>query len=156
MTSNLTIQDLFTLILFLLGIGALIYLILVLKNIHRLLSQANILAESNMKELDSTLKQLPEISQNINAITKEAKTTLNNLSPEINELIHNINSISGQIESVTDTIDSTTHKVIDTFDIVTDSLSETALAFKYNIKNVNDYIQIFKEILEIIKKALKR
>lgn len=156
MASNLTIQDLFALILFLLGIGALIYLILVLKNINRLLCQAKLLTESNMKELDTTIKQLPEISENINAITKETRTTLNKLTPEIDELLHNINSISGKVESATEAIDNTTHKIVDTVDVLADSISETAIAIKYNVKDINTYIQIFKEILEFIKKALKK
>lgn len=154
MSANLTVQDLFKLILFLLGIGALTYLILVLNNINKLLRQARELAEANFKEIDTTIKQLPEISENINAITKEAKHTLQNLQPEINGLLHNINSISGRVEGITSIIDDTTHKVGDTVGLVSDSISETANAFKFNAKNITDYMTIIKEILEIVKKAI--
>lgn len=156
MNANLTVQDLFKLILFLLGIGVGTYLILVLNNFNKLLGQVRSIAESNTKELDITIKQLPEISENINAITKEAKTALTNLSPEVNSLLHNINSISGKVESVTNLIDDTTHKVNDTVDVVTDSIAETALAFSYNAKNINNYLQLVKEVIEIIKNALNK
>lgn len=156
MTANLTIQDLFKLILFLLGIGVMTYLILVLKNINRIISQAKKLTEDNMKELDTTIKQLPEITQNINSITKEAQTTITKLTPEINGLLFNINSISGKVEGITTSLDTTAHKITDTVDQVTEGISETAYAFKLNTKNITDYIQILKEIVEIIKNALSK
>lgn len=156
MSANLTVQDLFKLILFLLGIGVLTYLILVLNNINKLLGQARAMAESNLKEIDTTIKQLPEISENINAITKEARITLVNLQPEVNSLLHNINTISGKVEGITGLIDDTTNKVGSTLGIVSDSIAETALAFKFNAKNVTEYLSIIKEILEIAKKTFSK
>lgn len=156
MSANLTVQDLFKLILFLLGIGVGVYLIMILANVNKLLKQARTIAESNMKEIDTTIKQLPEISVNINAITKEAKTTLVNLAPEVNELLHNVNSISSKVENVANLIDDTTSKVNETFDVVSDSIAETALAFSYNAKNATDYMKIIKEVIEVIRGILNK
>lgn len=155
MSANLTVQDLFKLILFLLGIGVGAYLIMILANINKLIKQARTIAESNTKEIDTVIKQLPEISINVNAITREAKTTLEKLSPEVNELLHNVNSISGKIENVANLIDDTTSKVNETFDVVSDSIAETALAFSYNAKNATDYMKIIKEVMEIVKGLFK-
>lgn len=154
MSANLTIQDLFKLILFLLGIGVLSYLIIILNKLNKLLGKFKLLAESNYKELDTTIKQLPEISENINEITKEAKTTLTELQPEINELISNVNSISGKVGSITNVIDDTTHKVGETVVEVSDSITETANAFKFNAKNINDYLIIIKEVFDMIRSAI--
>ena len=156
MNASLTIQDLFQLILFLLGIGVGTYLILVLNNVNKLLGQARTLAKANYNEIDTTIKQLPEISENINAITKEAKTTLIKLTPEVDSLLHNINSISGKVEGITNILDDTTQKVGDTVGFVSDSISETALAFKFNAKNVTEYLAILREILEIARRTLKK
>lgn len=156
MTATLTIQDLFKLILFLLGIGALTYLILVLKNINKLMSQINIVAEANEKNINDTLEQLPSISKNLTSITKSTDSAIKDLTPEINGLVQNINGISGKVNSITDSIDSTTHKVSETLDSVTDSISETAYAFQYNIKNIDSYIKLIVEIIETIKNAIKK
>lgn len=156
MNASLTIQDLFQLILFLLGIGVGTYLILVLNNVNKLLGQARTLAKANFNEIDTTIKQLPEISENINAITREAKTTLIKLTPEVDSLLHNINSISGKVEGITNILDDTTQKVGDTVGLVSDSISETALAFKFNAKNVTEYLAILREILEIARRTLKK
>ncbi|MBU5437471.1 hypothetical protein KQI42_05595 [Tissierella sp. MSJ-40] len=156
MTATLTLQDLFKFILYMLGIGVGTYLVLILKNVNKILNQARTITEANEKSIDTTIKQLPEISENINGITKEAQVVLNQLTPEINGLVKNANSISGNISSITENIDSTTNKVSGTIDTVSESISETALAFEYNVKNVSDYIQMFIEIIDIIKHSLKK
>lgn len=156
MNANLTVQDLFKLILFLLGIGVGIYVILILNNLNKLLKGIRDLADSNTKEIDTTIKQLPGISENINAITKDAKNLLEDLSPEVGGILKNANQISGQVENVTKLVSDATSKVNDTVDVVTDSIAETALAFQYNAKSINDYINIVKEVLEFIKSVWKK
>lgn len=156
MNTPITIQDLFKLILFLLGIGAMSYLVLIFKHIFKLLKKINFVIEENKTSLDTTLKQLPQISENINSITKSADIAIKDLAPEINGLVHNINTISGKVESITESIDNTTNKVFDTFDAVSDSITETAFAFQYNVKNINDYIQIVLEVIETIKNIIKK
>lgn len=156
MDANLTVKDLFTLILFLVGIGVGIYFILVLSKINKILGQAKDMVESNLKEIDTTIKQLPGISYNVNEITKEAKETLTQLSPEINGLVHNINTISDQASSITKTVKDTTDKVSDTVDNVADSITDTALAFQYGSKTLTDYLNIFMEIFETIKNLLSK
>lgn len=156
MEANLTVKDLFTLILFLVGMGVGIYFILVLSKINKILGQAKDMIESNIKEIDSTIKQLPDISYNVNEITKETKNTLAVLSPEISGLVHNINSISDQASSITKTVKDTTDKVSDTVDNVTDSITDTALAFQYGSKTLTDYMNILMEVFEIIKNLLSK
>lgn len=156
MDANLTVQDFFSLILFLVGIGVGIYFILVLSKINKILGQAKDMIESNIKEIDTTIKQLPDISYNINEITKETKHTLTELGPEISGLVHNINSISDQASSITNTVKGTTDKVSETVDNVANSITDTALAFQYGSKTLTDYVNIIMEIFEMIKNMLSR
>lgn len=156
MNAALTVQDLFRLILYLLGICSLMYLIIALKNISKLISKVNTIIELNEKSIDQTLKQLPLISENINSITEDTDIAIKSLTPEINNLVHNINNISGKVDSITDSIDSTTHKVSETFDIVTEGISDTAFVFQNNIKNIDNYIRLIIEIIEGVKNALRK
>lgn len=156
MDANLTIQDLFKLILFLVGIGVGTYLILVLSKINRILGQAKDMVEANVKEIDTTIKQLPEISYNVNEITKEANMTIKELGPELGGLVHNINSISEQASSITNTVKDTTDKVSETVGDVTNSITDTALAFQYGTKSLTDYMNIIMEIFETIKNMLNK
>ena len=154
MDANLTVQDLFKLILFLLGIGAGTYLILVLNKINKILGQAKDIVEMNLNEIDTTIKQLPDISYNINEITRETKSAITNLTPEINDLLHNVNSISGRVSNITESIDDTTNKVSKTVDSVSNSIVDTAYNFQANTKNIMDYEEFIKDLIDIIKDAI--
>lgn len=154
MDANLTVQDLFKLILFLLGIGAGTYLILVLNKINKILGQAKDIVEMNLNEIDTTIKQLPDISYNINEITRETKSAITNLTPEINVLLHNVNSISGRVSNITESIDDTTNKVSKTVDSVSNSIVDTAYNFQANTKNIMDYVEFIKDLIDIIKDAI--
>ena len=154
MEANLTINDLFTIVLFIVGIGAGIFLILVLSKVNKILGQAKDMIESNINEIDTTIKQLPDISYNINEITKETKQTISELTPEISVLIRNVYSISDQASAITNTVKGTTEKVSHTVDDVTNSLTDTALAFQYGSKTLTDYINIIMEVFEAIKNMI--
>lgn len=154
MEANLTINDLFTIVLFIVGIGAGIFLILVLSKVNKILGQAKDMIESNINEIDTTIKQLPDISYNINEITKETKQTISELTPEISGLIRNVYSISDQASAITNTVKGTTEKVSHTVDDVTNSLTDTALAFQYGSKTLTDYINIIMEVFEAIKNMI--
>lgn len=154
MDANLTVQDLFKLILFLLGIGAGTYLILVLNKINKILGQAKDIVEMNLNEIDTTIKQLPDISYNINEITRETKSAITNLTPEINDLLHSVNSISGRVSNITESIDDTTNKVSKTVDSVSNSIVDTAYNFQANTKNIMDYVEFIKDLIDIIKDAI--
>ena len=149
MTATITIQELLTFIIYLLGIGLLVYLIMLIKNANKLVLKARRIVEENEREIDTTLKQLPEISVNINDITEDVKKLIQTVSPEVRDLITNTSSI-------TDKLDTTSEKVFDAVDLVSDSLSKTAITIQDNVRNITDYIKLIIEIIEIIKNALKK
>lgn len=156
MDASLTLRDFFKLIIFLLSMGALTYLIIVLKNFAGILSKVNKIAEENMEFIDGTIKELPEISSNINEITKTTNQAMKSMLPEVDGILHSVNSISGKVESITDSIDSTTYKVAETVDNVSDSISGTAFAFQNNISSISDYISIAVELIDTIKGYIKK
>ncbi len=163
MDITLTLQDLLKLVLFLLGIGVLGYLLLLLRNINKIIGKAEEVVEANMEEIDTTIKQLPGITQNVNVITSEANKLITNITPDIEGMIKNVNGITtkvdrlaGVTDSVVDVIDTTGQKVGSTVDVLTDTIAETALAFQFNAKNLTSYIDLIKEIVEIVRDSLKK
>lgn len=156
MDVSLTINDLFKILLYLVGIGALGYLIVVLRNLAKLTTRAIKIVEENEENINSTIKQIPEISENINSISKNTDKALKDMAPEINNVLHNVNNISTKVGSITDSVEETANKALETADIVTDSVADTAYALKYNVNNINDYIKIIIEIIDTIKNMLTR
>lgn len=156
MDVTLTLQDLLKLILFLLGIGVLGYLLLILRNVNKAIGQTQRLLEENTEELDSTIKQLPEITTNINKLTSETTKLVSEMSPDISGVVHNVNGITSKIDDIANIVDKTGHTVEDTVELLTDTIADTALAFQFNAKNVTSYIEIIKEIIEIVRSSLKK
>ncbi|MDY0235134.1 MAG: hypothetical protein RBR71_03860 [Gudongella sp.] len=163
MDITLTLQDLLKLILFLLGIGVLGYLLLLLRNINKIIGKAEEVIEANMNEIDITIKQLPDITQNVNSITGEANKLIANITPDVEGMVKNVNGITSKVDrlagvadDVANVIDSTGQKVGSTVDVLTDTIAETALAFQFNAKNVTSYIELIKEIVEIVRDSLKK
>ncbi|HHV47065.1 MAG TPA: hypothetical protein GXX53_09290 [Tissierellia bacterium] len=149
MTATLTIQDLFRLILYLLGIGALVYIIVLIKNLNNAITGIKNILNRNEKEIDTTIKQLPYIAQNINSISEEAKNFVKSVSPEAEKLVSNASSLSEKL-------DNTSSKVFNAINEVSESICSTATTIEHNIKNANDYIELIMDIIGIIKSALNR
>lgn len=149
MTATLTIQDLFRLILYLLGIGALVYIIVLIKNLNNAITGIKNILNRNEKEIDTTIKQLPYIAQNINSISEEAKNFVKSVSPEAEKLVSNASSLSERL-------DNTSSKVFNAINEVSESICSTATTIEHNIKNANDYIELIMDIIGIIKSALNR
>lgn len=155
MDVSLTINDLFKIALFIVGIGALGYLIVVLKNVANLISKISSIVEDNQENINATIKEVPEISGNINSITKNADIAIKEMTPDINGIVKNANNITGKIGSITDTAEQTAMKALDTADLTVDAIADAAYSLKFNIKNINDYIQIIGDVIERIRIIIK-
>ena len=149
MTATLTIQDLFKMILYLLGAGVLVYLIVFIKNLNNLINKVKELLLINQKEIDQTLKELPIISDNLSTITGATKELLDNVGPDVENIISNTNSIS-------DSLSNASSNVTDVVNVVSDSVTTTADTLKNNVANINEYIELIIEIIGIIKDGIKK
>ncbi len=156
MDVSLTINDLFKIALYIVGIGALGYLIVVFKNTSKLISEINGIVKENEDNINAIIKEVPGISENVNSITKNADIVIKEITPDINGIVKNANNITNKIGSLTDTAEQTAMKVLDTADITVDAIADAAYALKFNVKNVNDYIQIIGDVIERVKEIIKK
>lgn len=155
MDVSLTINDLFRIGLYIVGIGALAYLIIVLKNVAKLISKIGGIVEDNQESINATIKEVPEISVNVNAITKNANIAIKEMTPDINGIVKNANSITGKMGSIADSAEQTAMKALDTADLTVDAIADAAYSLKFNVKNINDYIQIIGDVVEKVKIIIK-
>lgn len=151
MEISLTINDLLKILLYAVGIGALGYLIIVLKNVAQILKKISGIVEDNEESINATIKEVPEISVNVNSITRSADMAIKEMTPDINGIVKNANGITTKIGSLTDTVEQTALKALDTADITVDAIADAAYSIKFNVKNINDYIQIIGDVIERIK-----
>ena len=151
MEISLTINDLLKILLYAVGIGALGYLIIVLKNVAQILKKISGIVDENEDSINATIKEVPEISVNVNSITRSADMAIKEMTPDINGIVKNANGITTKIGSLTDTVEQTALKALDTADITVDAIADAAYSIKFNVKNINDYIQIIGDVIERIK-----
>lgn len=158
MGTVITLQDLLTIILYLAGAGALIFLALVLKNVLGIVKKINKTLEDNDQIIDDTIKKVPtlsdnavEITNNVNLISGEASELVVNARPEIDRLISTVGTITNTVNDISRTVDTTTLKVTSTLSDVSDTISDTSKTISLNANNIIDYFYILKEVVESIK-----
>lgn len=151
MSASLTIKDLFSLILFLLGIGIGVYLVLILSKFNKIISKASDIIEDNMSELDSTIKTLPEISYNVSEISRETNHAIKMLTPELEKVLRNTSHISETVSGITDSVGDSTKKLEKTVDGVTDSVLGVASNFESSSKSLSSYVNYGIEMMDIMR-----
>lgn len=156
MGATITVKELLLFILAVLGMGVLAYLILLIRNTNKLVSNLGRTLIAQEENLNRSLETLPKISENVNGITddiKEITTDLNEIldltEEEIVELVHNANSFSNRL-------DNTSENVFDTIDTVSESVSESAMSIETSVKSMSDYIIFIMDVIDIIKKNLNK
>ncbi|MBP7176019.1 MAG: hypothetical protein KBA53_07350 [Thermoclostridium sp.] len=90
MGNTVTWGDLIKIVLFLLGAGALFYLILAMANLVGILQNLNRMLTKNRASIDSTLDKLPEITENVAKVTDIVKDEMES----IQKVMGNIGKIS--------------------------------------------------------------
>lgn len=154
MNIPITIQDFFKIILYILGIGALVYLILIFKNIVEILKRVNKLTEENEENFNTTMNEIPKISKGVTSIVDNTEKAIESIVPEVDGILHSTNNITGKLESITELVDGATYKVAETVDSVTSDISDTADTIKTNLESISGYIALMNEILIIIKNII--
>lgn len=156
MDTPMTLEAMLKFILFLLGIGAMVYLIIFFRNLSRLMGNANKLLEENIENLDGALKSLPPIIKNVEEISAEANKMVGKMEPDLVNITANVADITDKFGSVSTAVESTAMKAADTIDIVSGSISDTAYAFSSNVNSIDKYIALVLEVLEQVKAFLKK
>ncbi len=154
MTASLTIKDLFSLILFLLGIGIGVYLVAILSKVNRIMAKTTDMIEDNIEELDATIKTLPEISHNVSEITKETNYAITKLTPEVEKVLRDTSHISGAVSEISDSVGGSAKKLEDAVDGVSDSVLGVASNLESSSGNISYYMNYMFEMMDVIREVV--
>lgn len=151
MSASLTLHDFFTLLIFILSIGALIYVIMFLSKVNKIFGQLSELFESNKDEMDRTIKELPDIAFNVKEISKETNYAIKTLTPEVDGVLRNANNITQKASEIADTLEEGTDKINDTVNGFSNSVLGIANNFESNSKQLSSYVNSFLDIMDTFK-----
>lgn len=156
MDMTITVRELLLFLLALLAMGVLAYLIILLKNANKILSQLGKTFDSHEDDIDRTLTELPNITSNlskvsddVNKISGDVSNVLELTQGDIVELVQNISSISGKLENTSD-------NVFTTIDTVSETVSNSALNIESSISSLSDYILFALDVIDIIKRNFRK
>lgn len=156
MDATITINELFSFVLYLLGIGLLFYMIILVRNINGIVVKARQIVDGREKEIDAALKEVPDIMSNTNNIvsnvshiTDDTKELVEKVSPDITDILSNASSISKKVDTIGE-------KALESMELITESIFELAYAIEDNIRSISDYVYLILEIIDVVKNILKK
>ncbi len=149
MDTTIRLEELMIFIVFLLGIGLGVFLIMAIKNLATILKNINKIVEENEKSIDTILKEAPPIMENVNKITRDLQETLEDVKPSVTNIVKNVDTIS---DDITETID----KVAYTVDIVGEGIEGGVEALNSNKGAIVNYLNIILELAGILKRVFSK
>lgn len=132
-------------ILVILGIIALVFLVIVLKNLSKLIKSANEVLEDNRNSIDITIEKIP-------GIVDDAERLVGN----VNELVADPN-IKMAISKANDTLTNVSmisEDVKDTVNYFGETAIDTADTFSEGVTSVSDYALMVKDVIDILRNVI--
>ncbi|MDD7363273.1 MAG: hypothetical protein SPI65_07325 [Peptoniphilus sp.] len=162
MDTMITLHDLLRFLLYVAGIGALVFLMIALKNIAGILKVVKNKLETHDAVIDDTFQKLPTITDNAtivtanaSRITTDATEMIEIVKPEVEKVASTVGDVTETVDSVVRKVDQTSSKIQNTADVVSDSISDTAKTISFNANNVVDYFYILREVLESLRDVIR-
>lgn len=159
---TLSLNDILRFILYIAGIGALIYLALALKNIVGILKKVNDKLVEHEDVINDTVEKIPAITDNVTVITDnvskistDATTMIEVVKPEVEKIAITVGDVSATVDDVTRSIDQTALRLSHTVGAISDSVTDTARVISFNADNAFDVYYIFKEVIQAIRDVLR-
>lgn len=162
MDTMITLHDLLRFLLYLAGIGALVFLMIALKNVAGILKVVKNKLETHEAVIDDTFQKLPTITDNATIVTANASRLSTDatemveiVKPEVEKIATTVGDVTETVDSVARQVDHTSLKLKNTADVVSDSISDTAKTISFNANNVVDYFYILREVMEALRDVLR-
>ncbi len=144
---SFTLVELLTVILVILAIVALFFLVKVLIGLSKTMKGVSTILEDNKDNIDLAIKNLSEtstsavsIASEVDGLVKDVKPGLVSTLTEVEGVVGNANKLS---TDAVDTVEYFTMSAVDTFDNISSGVSKAT-----------DYIELFKSVLQSLKKML--
>ena len=144
---SFTLIELLTVILVILAIVALFFLVKVLIGLSKTMKNVSTILEENKDNIDLAINNLTatstsavSISSEVDSLVKDVKPGLVSTLTEVEGVVGNANKLSND---AVDTVEYFTMSAVDTLDNISSGVSKAT-----------DYVELFKSVLQSIKKML--
>ncbi len=104
MDGVISVKDLISFILFLLGATAVLYLVIVLHNVNKLVKQVSLVIADNKTNIDKTMEVMPEVANNLNSTVVSIKGTVDRTGNIIDNFEGTVSEVAASFEDTSESI----------------------------------------------------
>lgn len=104
MDGMISVKDLISFILFLLGATAVVYLVIVLHNVNKLVKQVSLVIADNKTNIDKTMEVMPEMANNLNSTVVSIKGTVDRTGNIIDNFEGTVSEVAASFEDTSESI----------------------------------------------------
>lgn len=104
MDGMISVKDLISFILFLLGATAVVYLVIVLHNVNKLVKQVNLVIADNKTNIDKTMEVMPEVANNLNSTVISIRGTVDRTGNIIDNFEGTVSEVAASFEDASESI----------------------------------------------------
>lgn len=165
---TIELMEVLLIILALAGLVVLVFFALVLKNILSITKEVKEIMDVKKAEIDSVIDEIPVLMNNVNDISNRASILIDDVNeivirskPEIesimsavNTSMEDVNRVSAMATNLAARAEFTADNVGHSVNSLTDNLLDVSNFLSYNKDNVIDYIYIFRDFFDEIRRII--
>lgn len=167
---TISVSEVLFIILALAGIVVLVFFALLLKSLLGLVKKVNEVVDEKQAQINAIVDELPILVNNVNDISNRASILVDDVNeivirskPEIEGIVHAVNTTMEDVNRVSAmatnlaaraeyTADNVGHSVTS----FTDNILDVTSFVSHNKDNVIDYIYIFRDFFDEIRRIIRR
>lgn len=163
---TISLMDVMLFILALAGLVVLVFFALVLKNLLAIINSAKEIMEDKRKEIDGVIDELPVLMNNVNDISARASMLVDDINEvvikskddvtgivaSVNRTMDDVNEVSQTATRLAQQVEYTADNAVHSVNSLTDNLVDASRFFSYNKENILDYIFIFKDYFDELRR----
>ena len=146
MDLQISLQDLFKAVLYLLGAGIGIYLIIVLIKVQNILGNVNSILATNKEAINTAMKDVPGLLENAKQISSDVKDTTDKLKGSVPGIFQDAQEVTHSVKKGTDSLSNAV-------DSIGAAVSETAAVVKGNVSGYATLLRLVVYVLKIAGKG---
>lgn len=163
---SISVMDLLIAILALAGLVVLVFFALFLQNALKLVKSANELIEKKRTEIDTVIDEIPVLINNANEISMKTSMLVDDLNEivikskddvtgivaSVNRTMDDVNRVSTIATNLATQVEYTADNAVHSVNALTDNLLDASRFISTNKDNIIDYIYIFRDFIEEMKR----
>ena len=167
---TISLSEVLFIILAIAGLVVLVFFAILLKSLLRLVKKVNEVVDEKQAQIDHVINELPVLMNNVNDIWNRASILVDDVNeivirskPEVDKIVRavsttmeDVNRVSAMATNLAARAEYTADNVGNSVTSFTDNLLDLTSFVSYNKDNLIDYVYIFKDFFDEVRRIIRR